>query len=255
MDFIHYHGTPMGGRRSDKVVALTNRFALVPYPRPDDLALVVELCRGFLLDNGAFSYWKKGYTEFPDYAGYVAWVEKWHRHPKFQGAIIPDYVTGTEAQNNAYLDRWPQHLPGIPVFHMHQSLDRLLWLAQHYETIALGGGKGYEVLKTKQWWHRLHEMMNVLCDEAGRPLCRIHGLRMLDPKVFTLLPLASGDSTNVARNSGQVKRFRNTTATTRGERANLIAARIESQTAAQHYQRPAKQHYLQASLFDLPQAA
>ena len=45
------------------------------------------------------------------------------------------------------------------------------------------------------------ETMNAICTD-GLPACKLHGLRMLDPEVFTRLPLASADSTNIARNIG-----------------------------------------------------
>ena len=252
---IKYHGTPIGGSKADAVQALTGRFGLVPYSRPDQLNIVLQYCKGFVLDNGAFSDWRKGYTEYRDYDGYTAWVEKLQEHPRFHWAIIPDHIAGTEAQNNAYLKRWPAHLKGVPVYHMHQPLERLLWLAQNYEIVALGGGNGYEVLKSRAWWQRIREMMDIVCDEFGRPLCQLHGLRMLDPKVFSLLPLASGDSTNVARNSGQAARFAGTTATTRGERACLIADRIEALDSARYWRREGRQISLLDSFYNVAQAA
>jgi hypothetical protein len=243
---IKFHGTPIGGSLADAEQVLRGRFGLVSYERPEQLRLVQAVCRGYVLDNGAFSQWRKGATEFQDYDGYTAWVEQHQPHPGFHWAVIPDHITGTEAQNDAYLSRWPQHLRGVPVYHMHHSLDRLLWLAQNYHTVALGGGIGFEVLKSRAWWHRIREMMDVVTDEQGRPLCQLHGLRMLDPKVFTLLPLASGDSSNVARNSGQVARFAGTTAKTRGDRACLIADRIEAYDSARCWRRAGRQ----VSLFD-----
>ena len=42
--------------------------------------------------------------------------------------------------------------------------------------------------------------MDVICDRDGRPVCKIHGLRMLNTGIFTRFPFASADSTNIARN-------------------------------------------------------
>ena len=42
--------------------------------------------------------------------------------------------------------------------------------------------------------------MRVCCDSSGRPRTRLHGLRMLNPELFSRLPLSSADSTNVSRN-------------------------------------------------------
>ena len=236
----HFHGTPFGGTRADRQRALTDRLVLIPYPRPDDLALALRHCRGFIADNGAYTDWRKGHPTFRDYAGYVAWVEKLQQHPLFHWAVIPDQIGGTEAENNALLAQWPAHLRGVPVFHMHHSLDRLRWLAQNYPTVALGGGQGYEQLKSRAWWARIDQMMDVLTDEAGRPICQLHGLRMLDPKVFTVLPLASADSANAARNSSHVHRF--APGLSRGERACQLADRIERNAPATAWKRRTGPH-------------
>lgn len=46
----------------------------------------------------------------------------------------------------------------------------------------------------------MHEAMQVACDEHGRARTKLHGLRMLASTITSHLPLASADSTNVARN-------------------------------------------------------
>jgi hypothetical protein len=53
----------------------------------------------------------------------------------------------------------------------------------------------------------MSEAMTVVCDSDGRPRCKLHGLRMLNPKVFSQIPLSSADSTNVARNIGVDKNW------------------------------------------------
>ena len=71
-----------------------------------------------------------------------------------------------------------------------------------------------------------------ICDSEGRPPCRLHGLRMLDPQIFTRLPLASADSTNAAVNSGSVTRFGIYTPATSSQRAAVIADRVEAHNSA-----------------------
>ena len=44
--------------------------------------------------------------------------------------------------------------------------------------------------------------MEAVCDGKGQPRTKLHGLRMLNPKVFTKIPLSSADSTNIGRNIG-----------------------------------------------------
>ena len=79
--------------------------------------------------------------------------------------------------------------------------------------------------------------MNAICDEQGRPACRLHGLRMLDPAIFSRLPLASADSTNAAVNGGSISRFGMYPAPTAGQRAEVIASRIEACNSAAVWQR------------------
>lgn len=54
------------------------------------------------------------------------------------------------------------------------------------------------------------EIMEVCCDSDGLPLVKLHGLRMLDTGIFSRVPLASADSTNVARNIGIDSRWKGT---------------------------------------------
>jgi hypothetical protein len=74
--------------------------------------------------------------------------------------------------------------------------------------------------------------MRVVCDEDGRPMTRLHGLRMLDPAVFTRLPFASADSTNIGRNVGIDQAWRGAyTPPTKEARAQILRARIEAHNA------------------------
>lgn len=227
---IHYHGTPIGGTRQDAARFLHGRHALVPFPRQDDMGAVAELCQSFVFDNGAFSIWRKGGTL--DVDGYTRWVDDWHRHPGFDWALIPDVIDGDEDANDRLLEQWPAHLPGVPVWHLHESVDRLVRLASQWRAVALGSSGQWATPGTAAWWKRMSEAMAAICDDKGRPLCRLHGLRMLDPAVFSRLPLASADSTNAAVNGGSVSRFGMYVPPTAGQRAQVIADRIEAHNSA-----------------------
>lgn len=74
--------------------------------------------------------------------------------------------------------------------------------------------------------------MAAVCDDQGRPVCRLHGLRMLDPAIFQHLPFASADSTNAAVNGGSISRFGMYAPPTAGQRANVIADRIEANNSS-----------------------
>ena len=227
-----YHGTPIGGSRQDAARFLIGRNALVPYPRQDDIGIVADVCQRFVLDNGAFSTWKRG--EFLDVAGYTAWTESLHRHPGFEWALIPDVIDGNESDNDAMLRDWPAELRhvGVPVWHMHEGIGRLQRLCREWRTVALGSSGQWASPGTAGWWSRMTEAMNTICDEHGRPMARLHGLRMLDPAIFRHLPLASADSTNAAVNSGSLDRFGMYLPPTAAQRAAVIAERIEQHNSA-----------------------
>jgi hypothetical protein len=82
----------------------------------------------------------------------------------------------------------------------------------------------------------MHEAMRIICDDDGQPRCRIHGLRMLDPRVFSRFPFASADSTNIGRNIGLDQKWRGPyEPPTKESRAQLMRSRIESQNAPSRY--------------------
>lgn len=234
----HIHGTPIGGSRQDVARFLQRRDALVPFPRQDDIGIVAEACRSFVLDNGAFSVWKRGETL--DVEGYTRWVETWHRHPGFAWALIPDAIEGSEADNDNLLGDWPHHLrrAGVPVWHLHESLGRLQHLCEAFPVVALGSSGQWATPGTAAWWARMSEAMSVACDEFGRPRAQLHGLRMLDPDVFQHLPLTSADSTNAAVNCGSISRFGMYPPPTAAQRAAVIADRIEAVNSAAVWTHP-----------------
>lgn len=238
----HYHGTPCGGSRQDAARFLRGRHALVPYPRQDDLGIVAEVCQSFVFDNGAFTVWRQGGTL--DVPGYVAWCEEWHRHPGFDWALIPDVIDGSEADNDALLADWPSTIRGVPVWHMHESIDRLIQLGHDWAMVALGSSGVYASPGTAIWWRRMAEALNALCDTSGRPPCKLHGLRMLDPLIFSRLPLASADSTNATVNSGSLGRFGMYLPPTTAQRAAVIAERIEAHNSAPIWERQPEQGML-----------
>lgn len=239
---IHYHGTPIGGSRQDTARFLIGRHALVPFPRQEDIGIVADVCQSFVFDNGAFTVWRQGGKL--DIDGYTNWCQQWHRHPGFDWALIPDVIEGDEASNDALLRDWPREIEGVPVWHMHESIDRLVRLGHEWRVVALGSSGQWATPGTAPWWQRMSDAMGALCDEHGRPPCRLHGLRMLDPKVFGQLPLASADSTNAAVNSGSISRFGIYTPPTSSQRAAVIAERIEAHNSAPIWLHQPKQESL-----------
>lgn len=227
---IHYHGTPITPQTA-ALAALKGGHAFVSFARPQDLGVAIEVCQSVALDNGAFSAWRSG-APITDWEPYYSWVQHLHRLPVIDWAVIPDVIDGDESANDALVQEWPwrESAPhvGAPVWHMHESLHRLERLATRWPRICIGSSGQWANVGDARWWHRMASAMNVICDREGRPVCKVHGLRMLAPKVFQHLPLSSADSTSVARNIGLDSRWRQAyTPMGKEARAVLLRGRIE----------------------------
>jgi hypothetical protein len=94
--------------------------------------------------------------------------------------------------------------------------------------VAFGSSGDFAEIGTDAWWNRMYEAMNAACP-FGYPDAKLHGLRMLDPLVFSRFPFSSADSTNVARNIGIDQAWRGTyTPANKAGRGIVIADRIEA---------------------------
>lgn len=230
---LHYHGGPITPV-SAAVALWTRRHGLTSFAHPTQVALMAEVCQSFCLDNGAFTNWKAGKGEI-DVASYAAWVREWDRHPGFDFALIPDVIDGDEADNDRMVASWyaagMRH--GVPVWHLHESLERLERLIRSYPRVALGSSGQWATIGTDDWWERMDEVRDVVCDDQGRPKTKLHGLRMLSPAIFSRIPLSSADSCNVAMNIGVDVKWKGTyQPLTEATRALVIAERIEQHAAA-----------------------
>lgn len=228
---IHYHGLPITPETA-AATAISGGHAFVSYAEPRNLALVVEVCQSFAVDNGAFSSWKSG-KPVTDWSGFYEWAFDCSRVPSCDFAVIPDVIDGDERANNDLLKEWPLgNVFGAPVWHMHETLARLEWLSRDYPRVCIGSSGQYATVGNAAWWTRMNQAMYAVCDERGRPRCKLHGLRMLNPAVFTKLPFASADSTNIGRNIGIDKAWKGTyTPPTKEARAQVMRHRIEAHNA------------------------
>ena len=228
---IHYHGLPITPATA-AVRAVSGGHAFVSYRHPDQLTIALECAQSFAVDNGAFSAWRSG-EPITDWRVYYDWIASLHRYPPFDFAVIPDVIDGDEAANDALLDEWPwretaPHI-GAPVWHLHESLERLDRIVARWPRVCLGSSGEFAKIGTSAWWTRMAEAMNVVCDREGKPGCKLHGLRMLDPAVFSRFPFASADSTNIGQNIGIDSAWRGTyTPPTKEARAAIMRERIES---------------------------
>lgn len=237
---IHYHGTSFGGETRTRVAVLAGRHACVSFARPEDIEIMAEVCQSFMLDNGAFSAWSRG-APF-DMPAYAEWVKAWRLHPGFDWYVMPDVIDDSDgSRNQAMRAEWRNHCEGemwnegVPVWHLHESLDLLEnWARAPWpRRIAFGSSGAYADIGTQKWWGRMAEAMEVCTDSEGRPLKKLHGLRMLDNTITSLVPFASADSTNVARNMGMDKRWYGPYAPSSSYiRALVLMDRIESHASA-----------------------
>ncbi len=243
---IHFHGGPITPAEA-AVAAWTGRHAMVSYAHPQQLEIALTVCQSVVLDNGAFTAWKGG-KPITDWAPFYEWAAPRLKHPAVDWALIPDVIDGNEADNDALIAEWPHGKAlGVPVWHMHESLERLRRLADNWPRLAFGSSGEFATVGDAKWWRRMNEAMDVVCDDDGRPLVKLHGLRMLDPDVFSRLPFASADSTNVAQNIGIDSAWRGTyTPSGKPWRAQVMCGRIESvQSAPVWIRQPQQQNLLE----------
>ena len=234
---ICYHGIPLSGSGQVAAEALCGRDTMASFYAPDQIEVAAEVCRTVVLDNGAFSAWKTG-KPVEAWEPYYAWVAHWQRHPSVGWAVIPDIIDGSERDNESLISRWPRNLVGIPVWHLHEPLQRLKFMITRpiFPAVAIGSSGQYAEAGTKKWWGRIAEVMAAVCDVDGYPKKPLHGLRMLDPTILAHLPLASADSTNVARNIAYDARWGGPYAPkSKALRARIIMDRIESHAKAHRW--------------------
>jgi hypothetical protein len=246
---IHYHGSPITPATA-ALRAINAGHSFISFQHPEQLGLAIDVCQSFAIDNGAFSAWKSG-KPVTDWNLYYQWIAELHRYPSFDFAVIPDVIDGDEAANDALLDEWPwrESAPwvGAPVWHLHESLERLERLAFAWPRICLGSSGEFATVGSPAWYVRMAEAMDILCDRDGRPICKIHGLRMLNPDVFTRFPFASADSTNIGQNVGIDSKWRGPyTPATKESRAQVMRERIEAHQSLTFWVREAahvQQHF------------
>jgi hypothetical protein len=150
--------------------------------------------------------------------------------PACDFAVVPDVIDGTEADNDALLTEWPLgRFFGAPVWHMHETLERLERMASDWPRLCIGSSGGL-----RHSWEALHGGTESPAGHGrglrrpGRPGVRLHGLRMLNPEVFSRLPFASADSTNIGRNIGIDQAWRGTTPRPRKRPAPLSCVRASN---------------------------
>lgn len=235
---LHFHGTPISPRSALR--SLAGRCFCVSFAVPRDVALCHEIGQAVMLDNGAFSAWRRG-VPVRDWSPYYAWCERWLEHWT-TWAVIPDVIDGDEDANDALIAQWPHGDRGAPVWHLHETLERLERLVREWPLVCLGSSGAYAHPGRPAWQRRMAAAMDVACDEAGRPRTRLHLLRGLRYAAGPY-PLYSADSTSVARNhSGNPSRAEPPKDPLR------MAARIDARQPPARWRRAAHQLELVATV-------
>lgn len=228
---IHYHGGPITPDTC-AIKVWTARHAFVSFAATQQMHLAAEITQSFALDNGAFSFWKQGRDT--DWSAYYKWVGAWRTHPGFDFAVVPDVIEGSEGENDDLANMWPfpRH-QGAVVWHINESIDRLRRLAQEWPRVCIGSSGEWDVSAPRRFLGRATQAIGAVCGADDRPICKLHGLRMLNPTIFSKLPLSSADSTNVARNIGIDSAWKGTYQPKSKEtRAVILTERIEAVNGA-----------------------
>jgi len=237
---IHYHsGSLPGGTEAQ--LAYAGKHAMISFAEGHNLApMIVELCHSFSLDGDLSNRTDQG-SLLANMEEYAAWVERWYRHPALDFYLMP-YSCTPEA--DSLVSDWRElvsddiYTRGIPVFNLDQSLGHLDDLLEEFpHSLAIATVSSYGDPGSLKWWERIAQVMEKLIDEDGRPIRRLHGVQMLDPTIFSHLPLSSADSNCVARNCGEDHRWEGPyQPATPYQRALILMERIERHASASRWE-------------------
>jgi hypothetical protein len=190
---IHYHGTPISPVAV--LYEMSGRHFCVSHARPDDVRRVHDIGQSVMLDNGAFSAWKRGHKT--DWRGYYEWCDRWLDYPT-TWAVIPDVIDAGTQEQDALLREWPHGNRGAPVWHMDEPVNRMLRLLDEWPLVCVGSTAEFRKVLSPEWERRMDEMWNEISMRHKR-LPRLHMLRgmQLSGRQW---PFYSVDSTDIAQN-------------------------------------------------------
>lgn len=234
---IHYHGAPCPGNAESQVKFFRHRDALLSYANRKKVSaeVIFDICRSFILDNGAFTYWKN--NEEPKWDDFYCWVENYRFHPRFQWFLVPDIIGGSVEENNKQLVICPMPINiTVPVFHVGEPLDRIMMIIEKgYHCIGIGTTPGFE-LKSAAFFNEMRKIFETVCNHEGIPKIKVHGLRMLDPEIVREFPFSSCDSATSAMESiFDCKWGHRYFPKTQSGRAALVADYLESSQSPSFY--------------------
>lgn len=203
-----------------------------------------------LIDNGAFSAHKAGVDTMSDESyleGFADWANDILDRCPQAVAVLPDVIGGTEEQNSQLVCETMTMIDperSMPVWHLHESTDYLLYLCESFGFVGLGSSGEYWQVGTDKWHARVREALAAIdkweAESNGayiRP--RLHMLRA--QAMAHLYPFDSSDSVNVAMNHGRYRK--------QGEgHVGRFAKRIDDKIQASAG--PASEHQIKRPLLD-----
>lgn len=190
---IHYHGTPLTPR--SEMLKMAGKHFCVSFANPADADWCLANGQSVMLDNGAFTAYKRG-GEL-NMTAYAAWLEPRLGHPHW--AVIPDQIGGDEDTQRAMITAWGREPSWLfaPVWHMGLSIDWLLELTDKWPRVCFGSSGDVWQVGSAAWERKADTAFNALAQRGNLPWVHmLRGLAMSGDK----WPFASADSVNVARN-------------------------------------------------------
>lgn len=192
---IHYHGTPI--TPVSALLELAGRHFCVSHIRPEDVTRCHEIGQSVMLDNGAFSKWKRGVTL--NWPAYYAWCDMWLHYPT-TWAIPPDVIDAPSQEQDGLLNEWPHgKRQAAPVWHMDEPLVRLCRLIDDgWSRVCIGSTAEYARVMSSIWQQRMDEIWDQLTLTFYRApaIHMLRGMRCAGHR----WPFASLDSTDIGQN-------------------------------------------------------
>lgn len=176
----HFHGSPIWGDKGAVCkIAVAGAGSFVSFFRPDQIELSLRHAKRVGIDNGAYTYQKHEHSDRKEWTLFYAWLMRYYHNLKVDFFVIPDVIKGGEEENDRLIKELPSMFrdKAVPVWHLHESLERLVRLCEEWPRVCFGSSGQYAAIRTKRW----HQ-------------------RMRDGRVLGNYPLDTADSTNLACN-------------------------------------------------------
>jgi hypothetical protein len=189
----------------------------------DDAIRLVDKDGILLVDNGAYSAWRSGAIksnglfddDFSYWDKFAYWAADLLKRCPQAVVVLPDVIDGDEASNDALMDEFTAQanlglglkIPmerTMPVWHLHESLDRLKrMVASGYSYLAFGSSGQYAKCGTPEWHDRIKAAFAAIDEECsdGGEVNRRPWIHMMRAQSFAdQYDFDSSDSCNVAVN-------------------------------------------------------